>query len=78
MFVPEPDQQAKTSHESVRNAGASIVAPGMLTPGVLAEIKKKMAAASAKAEREEGRMYRGGAGAGKAAVGKRWSDAHRG
>ena len=41
VFVPGANQQAKTSHESVRNAGASIVAQGMLTPGVLAMIIKR-------------------------------------
>ena len=49
--------RAKRPSESVRNAGAFIVAQGMLTPGVLAKIRKEMAAASAKAEREEDRMY---------------------
>jgi hypothetical protein len=36
----------------------------MLTTGVLAKIKKKMAAASVKAEQKDDRMYREGAGAG--------------
>jgi len=57
VFVPGANQQAKTSHESVRNAGASIVAQGMLTPGILATIGKEVAADSAKAEREEDRRY---------------------
>jgi len=50
--------RAKRPGESVRNAGAFIVAQGMFTPGVLATIKKEMAAAPAKAGREEDRMYR--------------------
>jgi len=33
--------RAKRPGESVRNAGAFIVAQGMLTPGVSAEIKKR-------------------------------------
>jgi hypothetical protein len=33
--------RAKRPSESVRNAGAFIVAQGMLTPGVLAKIKKR-------------------------------------
>jgi hypothetical protein len=50
--------RAKRPGESARNAGAFIVAQGMLTPGALATIGKEMVAASAKAEQEEDRMYR--------------------
>ena len=50
--------RAKRPGESIRNAGTFIVAQGMLTPVVLATIKKEMAAAPAKAEREEEWMDR--------------------
>ena len=58
QFIPSHFQEFLFRHASVRNAGAFIVAQGMLTSGVLAKIGNKMAAASAEAEREEDRMCR--------------------
>jgi len=41
QFIALHFQAFLVRHESVRNAGAFIVAQGMLTPGVLAKIKKR-------------------------------------